>query len=243
MLELGELTRDENRLLAVLHDPRLEVALGAVDLDPVVARHQAPSVDRLAHPVHDLVRHFGGEDVVSTTSEQLLRRGDEVFRMAVEVEVRAFAVEAEHEVRRGVEERPVAAFALAQCLHGPLAGQRQARRGADRIDQIPLVRERRVVDEGRHDLALVLDERRCLPFTDALGGQVVGPPVGSDPLVRVRQPDGQVEVRVVERARNGVAELAQAVCAEELDHEDGNRRAGEPDLQEAREERERDERE
>jgi hypothetical protein len=33
MLELGELAGDENRLLAILHDPRLEVALDAVDLD------------------------------------------------------------------------------------------------------------------------------------------------------------------------------------------------------------------
>ena len=68
MLELRELARDEDRLVAVLHDPGLEVALHALDLDLVVPRDEASGVDRLANAVHDLVGHFLRKDVVRTDS-------------------------------------------------------------------------------------------------------------------------------------------------------------------------------
>ena len=100
--------------------------------------------------------------------------------MAVEVDVRALAVEAEHEVRCGVEKGAVAALALPQGLDGPFAGEREARCRADRFDQVALFGEGRVVDDGRDDLALVLDEGRRLPFSGRFLARSNGRP--SEPI-------------------------------------------------------------
>ena len=238
LLELGELARDQDRLVAVLHDPGLEVALDALDDHAVVASH-GRRFDRLVDPVDDLVGDLLWKDVVGTAAEELFGRDDQIFGMTVEIEVRAVAVETEHEVRGRVEQGAVASFALAQRLDRALSREREARRSADRVDQVTLLFECRIVDERRHDLSLVLDEGRRPPFACGLLSEIEGLAVDADPPVRVRKPDGELEVRVVERVRDRIAELAQAVRAQELDDEHRHGGAGKADLQQAGEERER----
>ena len=117
-----------------------------------------------------------------------------------------------------------------------LEGER--RRGGDRVDEVALVGQRAVVEEGRDALPPVLHERR----RDSGGGERLAQrvSVGVDPRLPFRRPVGDLQGRVAER---DCQRVAKGRSLAESDREVRDSRARQVEPEEAREERDGHQRE
>ena len=119
--------------------------------------------------------------------------------------------------------------------------ERQAGGAADRLEELCVVGQRRVVDERRHPLPR--------PFDDGHGAvgplcRVERPPVGVDVDVQVAEPVGQLEAGVADRLPQRPSHPARLVAARELVDQLGERaRPGEARAQDPDQEADRDARE
>ena len=103
---------------------------------------------------------FGGKDLAHVPALELLGRDRQVaLVLDVRVEVAALARDAEHVVRHRVEQRPPAALALAQRLDAAILLDRDPHGCDDALDELGLLPQCRIVDEGRDGTVLVLDPR------------------------------------------------------------------------------------
>ena len=115
--------------------------------------------------------------------------------------------------------------------------EREARGGTDRLEELGLVQERRVVNKSCEALPVVLEHR---DGARGLGLRDERVSVGIDVALVVGQPEGELERGIAERARDRVTNLRGSRQRPELDHELGHGRAVQPRTQEAGEEGERD---
>ena len=115
--------------------------------------------------------------------------------------------------------------------------EREARCCADGLDELGLVEERRVVNQSREALSVVLEHGHRPP---GLAFQVERVSVGVDVAPVLREPEGELERRVAERSRDRVADLRGRRQRSKLDDQLGHGRAVQSRAQKAGEERERD---
>ena len=144
----------------------------------------------------------------------------------------------DEQARSGVDERDEEAELGAQLGLEPHVLERQPHGRGDQIDRVRLLGERRIVDERGHPPAAALDRRhgplrRRRRLLDV-------PAFGVDPAFAVAEAVDDLERRVVQRVRDGVAERDAGV-----EREQDPRGAGavEAAAEDAGEERQRHERE
>src|SRR5581483_8518139 len=112
---LGELADDrEHLVLPARHHPRLEVAPLPVELELVLDRLRLAGLERPLDARHQRASPLGRDDVPDRPPDQLAGRPDERGRVALDVQVRAVARGADHQVRHRVEERALARLRQAE---------------------------------------------------------------------------------------------------------------------------------
>ena len=93
--------------------------------------------------------------------------------------------------------------------------EREACRSGRRVDQLGLVAERRIVDQSRERLIVVLEVRNRAVV--ALLGKLDGSTVSVDIRAAFRQPEDHFERRIVQGLRERVADLARGRLLEPQD--------------------------
>ena len=148
----------------------------------------------------------------------------------------AVGVERHQQRRRRVHDRLEEGELRAQLGLQPFVVEPERRRSRDRVDELGLVRERRIVDERSDQLAVPSD---VVPYADA-GFALERAAVRQDELLALGQPVDEVERRVAQ----GVGErVPDRDAAAELDDQVGDAAPGEPAPEHPGQERHRDERE
>ena len=115
--------------------------------------------------------------------------------------------------------------------------EREARGGADRLEELGLVQERRVVDERGDASAVMLEHGDRTSFAR---GHVERAPARIDVALVRGQPESELERRIAERAGDRVADVVGSRERAELHDQIGDTGALQAGAQEADEERDRD---
>ena len=89
----------------------------------------------------------------------------------------------------------------------PRIHQREPRRSRDRLDELRLLAQRRIVDEDGERLSLVLDQRHRALRTVLGNDEAVARRIHV--VVELRQPEPDLERRVLERERELVAQIVR----------------------------------
>ena len=110
-------------------------------------------------------------------------------------------------------------------------------RGADGVEALRLIAERRVMHERRQVYSLAVDQRRGPPVV--MRGQLHGAAVEIRPALKLRQPIGERQGRIAEGPGEGVAEVGWSRICVQLDHEVADRGASEPGVEQRDQERDR----
>ena len=185
---------------------------------------------------HELLRRRVVVDAALQQAQLERDRDEPLLGAVVEValEPAALGVARRHDP---LARRPQLHDARAQLGLEALALDRDVRGRAHHLQQLRLVRQRRVVDERGDVLAVVVDERHRPPR--ARLGQRHRRPVGVDVGVEARQPVGEHERRVAERLRQHLAEPRESGALLERDDEVAHAGARELLGEHAEQERER----
>ena len=147
----------------------------------------------------------------------------------------AFTIERAEQGRRGIDGRLEELELGAQLGLEPLVVEPEPGGGGDRVDELALVRQHRVVDQGRGRAARVLDE--CHRAAVAFLGERLA--VGRDVPAGLGQPVRNLERRVAQRLSDCIADRRSSrECQEDV----ADAGACEPAAQNTGEERNRHER-
>ena len=108
----------------------------------------------------------------------------------------------------------------------PSVLERDSRGGGHGVEQLGLVLQRRVVDQGGHRHPFPFDEGDPRPFS--LVGDANAPAVEIGIAVEVGQPIGELQRRVAERARQCVTKALRRGSDAQIDHQVADAGAQEP---------------
>ena len=242
-LALGDVADDEDDLVvADRRDARLEVP-PFVERERVLDLVHPAGCEHPADAGHDLLADVGRQDLADVVPEELVRRMHEERLVAgLDVEVVPVVIEPEHEVGERLDEPAQPRLGAGQLRQAPLALERESGGGADALQQVGVVEQRRVVDQHGDAAPAALDDRRGSPGLGVDGQRLDFPGQEAEGAL-LRKPVGDLERRVVEGAGERVTQLGAARSGIQLEQQPADAGAGELRPQQADRERDRNEQE